>query len=437
MTDKEQIPDTELERLAKPADVTMPPFNWSDDAPELTVIPQEEREVEDRPAPSWMNLNPLFRGIALAQPLEVGSWEWMQAGMAARSGDSGEQSSYGWRFTHRLNDAYRRAVISNYAARPVYYLNAPYRQFPYEICGRPHGWVPEDAGDHPNGYSIYNSSRGQIRVSGPDAEHYWLTPLFALTDDKAPTLIDTGLGWQMSSRDVAIVMGKLLVSAAVGAVRDRNGDGVSCYPWTYGGRATFRLLHTIIEGLRRGLLLDQDVPTAAAYIGGIVLPFLERAPGTHSFGAGRPGQFPMGLFNDFFWTVPACYDAAQVLGARSETKEWAKRFHAIVERFGQWAIDMNAISGGHCWHGDRVFLKNEFMKGTDEGKPVDSIAPFINEDDFHYTFPFADWGFRCLDICAEVTGSNTLAESRDMIRERFANTSKKQWLVYADGEYAT
>ena len=161
-----------------------------------TVQLLDETVARESVEPELLNWNPLANGMADAQGVAPGSWLWMQAGPAAFSGSSGAQASYGWRHTHKLTDDYRRAVLANYGHRRSYYSGpkARFRQFGYEAAGRPHGWEPESAGDQADGSTVYLTGAGAARVTGPDAEHLWLTPLFALIDDPNPILVDTGLG---------------------------------------------------------------------------------------------------------------------------------------------------------------------------------------------------------------------------------------------------
>lgn len=388
---------------------------------------------EETIVPSIVNLNPIINSMADAQGHEPGSWNWILAGMAPFSGSSGEQASYGWRHTHRLTPDYIRAVLANYGHRRSYYLNAPFRQFNYEAAGRPHGWEPEAVNDSPDGSTNYFTSKGIVRVTGPDAEHLWLTPLFALIDDPNPILVETGLGNKLPSNLVAKFLATLLVSSAVGMVRDnRNPEGVQPYPWTYGDRATGRLLHTIVEGHKRGCLLAEDVPTAALYIRDIALTFYEKSPGIHTFGAPREGRFPMGLFNGLHWIVPVCYDAANILRENGLTS-WADRYMTLVARWSQWMVDMNEVLPLDCFRADRLFLDPTWVN---EQGPAESIKQFIRPEDFLLTFDFTPWAFRAVDIAKKISGDNNLRQARDTIANSYA-TSHPKWLVGADGEYVS
>lgn len=398
------------------------------------VTPDDVRAMEDvEPAP-LTNLNPIANGMADAQGVPPGSWPWVLGGPAAFSGSSGQQESYGWRHDHKLTDDYRRAVLANYGHRRSYYSGpqAQYRQFDYNVAGRPHGWTPESPGDQPDGSTIYLTSAGDVRVTGPDAEHLWLTPLFALVDDRAPILVNTGLGNQLPSNMVAKWLATMLVSSAVGMVRDhRTRDGMP-YPWTYGDRATGRLLHTIVEGAKRGCLQDADVETAAHFIGDIVLPFYERAPGIHSFGSPRDGRFPVGLFNGLFWIIPAMHDAQRAL-AKLGVTAWDDRFEALLRRWSQWMLDMHTVLPHECFRADRMFLDPQF---NNLDHPPASIASYLRPEDLLQSFDFRSWAFRAVDIAAKVTGSAGLHEAVGQIADAFrGDRDAKRWLVTADGGY--
>jgi len=398
------------------------------------VIATEDRNAVKKDLKNW---NPAINAMASAQGIEVGSWDWMLGGIAPWSGSAGEHSSYGWRHTHKLSPKYIRSVLANYGHRRSFYLGAPFRRFNYEAAGRPHGWEPESLGDMPDGSTVYMTSNGPVEVTGPDAEHMWLTPLFALIDDPNPIEVETGMGNRLPSNIVAKWLATLIVSSAVGMVRDQNGDGIQPYPWTYGDRATSRLLHTIVEGMKRGCLFSDDIPTAAFFIRDIVLAFYEKAPGIHTFGAGRPGQFPMGLFNGLNWIMPACYDAANALRGIKGIESWSERFDKLLERWSQWMVDMNDALPGECFRADRLFIDNAFISGVNGESPSTSIAGFIKPEDFYFSFDFKPWAFRAVDIAATISGNKNLIHERDkIVTEYGSDQGKRQWIVGADGEYA-
>ena len=433
MTDNKlpEIPEVEIDR---PADVKIESFASVDAVvkPDVVVDIKAESEVVATQLKNW---NPLANAMADAQGIEVGSWDWMLGGNAAWSGSSGAQACYGWRHTHKLTPHYIRTVLANYGHRRSYYTNAPFRQFGYAAAGRPHGWAPESAGDMPDGTTVYMPSNGPVVVSGPDAEHLWLTPLFALIDDPSPILVDTGMGNKLPSNLVAKWLATMLVSSAVGMVRDQNGDGTQPYPWAYGDRATGRLLHTIIEGQKRGCLMAVDTSTAAFFLRDIVLAFYEKTPGIHAFGAPRDGRFPMGLFNGLDWIIPACYDTAKQLGTIPGLQSWSDRYMALVSRWSQWMIDMNDTLPLECFRADRLFIDPAF---TQDAGPVASIKDLIRPEDFLLSFDFMPWAFRAVDIAATVTNNAGLIASRDAIIAQYgSDPGKSNWMVGADGEYVS
>lgn len=396
--------------------------------PPTTLQGQDDADV------GITNWNPVVNAMADAQGVEVGSWDWMLAGIAPWSGSSGEQSSYGWRHTHKLTDSYRRAVLANYGHRRCYYGNAPFRQFGYHAGGRPHGWEPESPGDQADGTTIYLSSRGPITVTGPEAEHLWLTPLFALTDDPNPILVETGMGNRLPSNVVAGFLVNMIAASSAGMVRDVNGDGVKPYPWAYGDRATGRLLHAFLESFRRGLLPNGDIPTVALWIRDVFLAFYESSPGIHSFGGAPEGKFPIGLFNGLHWLVPTCYDAARVLEQIPATKPWAARFDSLVARWTQWTQDMLEVNP-EAIRAMKCLVDRSGFEGKQE--PVESLAGLIDADSFTFAWDPTAWHFRSLDIMNRVQPSSHLQAARDRCYdENIGRAEKKSWLVNADGEYA-
>ena len=391
----------------------------------------DERPAEDG-AGGPVSWNAIVNAMADAQGVAVGSWDWNLGGPAAFSGSAGDQASYGWRHDHKLTPTYIRSVLANYGHRRSYYTNAPFRQFNYEAAGRPHGWTPEMPGDQPDGAAVYWRDGNPVRVTGPDAEHLWLTPLFALIDDPNPIMVDTGQGNQLPSNTVARFLATLQVSSAVGMVRDKNGDGVIPYPWTYGDRATGRLAHTIVEGFKRGLLQETDVPTAARFLVDIVLGFYESGPGIHQFGRRQDGRFPLGLFNGLHWIVPVSFDIARVLQQHG-AKAWADRFYALVRRWSQWMLDLHTVEPDFARAG-RVLLDPAFGELTE---PPASIAEVVRADegDWQVGGDFRPWAFRAVDTANAVTGGE-LQGLRDQIAEEFdGHASQRRWMVDANGDY--
>lgn len=387
--------------------------------------------------PGIVNLNPLANAMADAQGVPVGSWHWMLGGVAPFSGSSGEHSSYGWNHAHKLSPSYIRAVLANYGHRRIYYDNAPYRQFGYEAGGRPHGWTQESPGDQPDGSVVYMNAQGQTtRVTGPEPEHLWLSPLFTLIDDPDPIMVDTGLGTQLPSNVVAKWLATQLVSASVGMVRDHRTQTGAPYPWTYGDRATCRILHTIVEGHKRGCLPNDDIPTAAAFMADIVLAFYEKGPGIHQFGAviddpeaPQYGRFPMGLFNGLHWNVPVCYDAAQML-RDGGMNSWADRFSALVTRWSNWMADMHKVLPHECFRADIVYLDPSFaLRDT----PPESIEGLIQPNSFNQSWDYKPWAFRALDIASNINAS--LKDAREAIANEYGGRDGHHWMVAADGKY--
>lgn len=401
---------------------------------EPSVHPDNLEEKETPAAdPSEFSLNRFMNDIADEQRVDVGSQRWTDAGIQAYSGSSGVHGAYGWR--HDPVDV--PAVLANYGHRRTYYFDEPYRQWNYRIAGRPHGWKPELPGDEPSGEASYLNSKGEvILVSGPDGEHFWLEPLWAVLD--SPSVPVMARGKLESSHTIARMMATFLTSSAVGMIRDRSRTDDQPYPWIYGDRATGRVLSTIIEAAKRGCLRQTDVLTSVYYIRDRVLPFYEKTPGIGFFNL-QPipaNHHSIGLFNGLSWLLVVFYDAMQALQGHAATQDLANRFGAIVTRYSQWWLDIEETVPGKGFDSPQVFVpRKEFRTGG----PLPTIKPILDPANIRFDqgLTWEHWAFRAADIAAKVTGSPVLDKAVDGILNRQGgNPANKKWLVTADGEYA-
>jgi hypothetical protein len=379
-------------------------------------------------APSWHQHNSLFNRIADMQGVEPGSWEWLLGGVAAWSGQSGEHASYGWRHHHKVTPDYVRAVIANYGHRRTYYSNAPFRGFGYADGGRPKGWTPELPGDNPDGSCDYLTSKGVVTVSGPEAEHFWLDPLWALVDSPA-VKVATPWGPQ-SSQVLAGVMATMQVRSIMGAIRDPSTG--QPYPWGYGDRANSRILDTWLQAAKRRAMDADDAVTGYQFIVNVLLPHYEAAPGIGAFGtAPSPSLFPVGTFNSLYWLLPVFHDATQIL-PNPKLKE---RFQAIVNRYSQWALELEETVPGRGFDMSRFYVDRAAFTGA--GKPLASIKPLLNPKNIVFDLGWELWSFRACSVAAKVTGSPVLkAAEQALLRKHGADINKKKWLAASDRSYA-
>lgn len=397
-------------------------------APSIDPATIKQISTEPEAAIEWQNLNPIVNAIADAQGVEVGSDDWLAAGPAAWSGQGGAHGSYGWRHNHRVTPGFVRAVIANYGHRRCYYLNAPYRRFGYAAGGRPMmDWRPVDPGDLPNGAVGYVTDSGIVIVSGPDAEHFWLEPLWAVIDSDPVDV--PALGATMPSTVLAKALATLLTSSLIGMIRDPLGDGVQPNPWTYGDRANSRILSTIIEAAKRGCLAPHDIETAGLWIRDVCLPFYEKSPGISSFGSAPDGMFSIGLFNGLFWILPVAWDATVLPAPLGD------RFMALVERWSQWAFDIEDTVPGRGFNAGKALVNSAALHA---GGPLLSIHLLLKPSNvLTDNITYEHWAFRAASIAARMTENDVLIAAAATILDRHKDDpDKRAWLVNADGEYA-
>ena len=364
----------------------------------------------------FQNLNPTINQIADAQGVRPGSPEWLAAGPAAYSGQTGSHGSYGWRHHHRVDRDFIRAAIANYGHRRTYYDSAPTRQFGYEAGGRPTGWMPESPGDQPDGSWITPDG---VRITGPEVEHFWLDPLWAIVDS-LPVDIDSPLGSLPSDR-VARVLATFQVASLIGQIRYTP---TSVYPWGYGDRANARIIDTIVQAAQRGCIHQRDVPSALEFIESVALPFYEKAPGisTTTRGEQRPGKVRVMTYNGLMWLLPTFYDAWQAWPEGSTRA----RLEAVVRRWSRWCLDLESAAPG------RGFALTAFHAPTDgfvrSGPPVDTLEGLVTEADMEFgLINWERWGYRAAAVAAEILDSDSLRAAVTGIRER--HTASTRWLI--------
>lgn len=370
--------------------------------------------------------NSLFNAIANAQNIEPGSWEWNLGGPAAFSGQSGSQESYGWNHKYKMSPAYVKQVVANYGHRRTYYTGAPYRQFGYYAGGRPQGWTPEIPGDKPDGTCSYLTSKGPVTVSGPDAEHFWLDPLWALNDSPAVS-VTTPYG-PMSSKVLSGVMATEMTRSIIGQIRDPSSG--KPYPWGYGDRANSRILDTWLQAMKRGALEEPDRTTGFQFISSVLLPHYEASPGIGEFGNPPAGMFSVGTFNSLYWLLPVFHDATQILTAPL----LKARFQAIVDRWSQWALDLEETVPGRGFDMSKFYVNRTAF--VNNPKPLNTIKPLLNPNNIVFDLGWEVWSFRACSVAAKVGDSPTLklAEQR-LLQKHGGDVSKKQWIVGSDREY--
>ena len=378
--------------------------------------------------PSYVNINRIINSIADEQNVEPGSWEWLQGGVAAFSGQTGEHSSYGWRHHHKVFPDYIRAVIANYGHRRTYYLNAPMRQYGYEIGGRPVGWEPELPGDLENGMGAYITSTGIVAVSGPEVEHFWLDPLFAVMD--SPPVEVKALGRKYPSTELAKIMASLQIQSMLGQIRQSPGE---IYPWTYGDRSNSRIIDTIVQGTKRSIItFAQDVKTSLDFIE-LCLKEYERAPGIGENNRNPiEGMFHVNTFNSLHWLLPVFYDTWSITPPGPQKD----RLYAIVRRWSQWCLDLEETVPGRGFDMSGFYVPEEGFQITPNGKPVESIKSLLDPNNitFDNGLSWELWAFRACAVAAEVLQHPTMIQARDTLKAKLTGANPS-WLVGYDRRY--
>lgn len=394
---------------------------------EIEVDPVPAGRAESLPAPGPISRNALFNLIADEQGVPVGSWDWLQGGVAAFSGQSGQHASYGWTHVHKIDEDYVRSVIANYGHRPTFYDNALHRRYGYDIGGRPVGYKPSEPGDNANGSKSYLVNGQLVEVSGPEVEHFWLEPLWEVID--APRFEVDALGTKQDSRDIARVIATYQMRSLIGQIRDPNSpDGLDPFPWGYGDRGNSRIISSIIEAAKRGCIEKVDADTAWRFIVNVALPFYERAPGVSKFGAAPAGKRSVGCFNGIYWLLPVFWDAAMFL-----PQPFAERFFKLCLRLSQWALDLESQYPGRGFNMSRFYVNALAFESSPE--PVATLqGQGLNvEAQFDEGLAWETWAFRAACVAAEVLQSETLADAANgILQRRGGNPDNRVWLTGAD-----
>jgi len=379
---------------------------------------------------AYVNLNSVLNRIADEQGVEPGSWEWLLGGVAAYSGQSGSHSSYGWNHTAKVNPDYVRGVVANYGHRRTYYQDAPVRQFGYAAGGRPKPWSPELPGDLPTGEATYFTSRGLVVVSGPEVEHFWLDPLWALMD--SPAVDVTVLGGQLPSTLVAKVIATLQVRSLVGQIRS---EPAKVHQVQFNDRANSRIVDTVFQAAKRGAIEQFDADSANDWIANVLLPHYEKPPGIGAFGKAPEGLFPVGCFNGLYWLLPVFYDAWKLTPDGSPLKD---RFGALVARWSQWSLDLEETVPGRGFDMSRFYVdKQAFV--DDPTVPLASIKSLLTTGNIQFDpdLTWEIWAYRACEVAAEVTGSPVLAAAATkLFAKHGAAPGNKVWMVGPDRDYA-
>jgi hypothetical protein len=206
-----------------------------------------------------MELNYWFRELSAIQGVPPGSTFWAEYGPSAYSGTTGIQGSYGWRHAHRITDAiHARAILANYASRPIFWADEPVRQANYDFGSQPMAGAPG-----PYAYS-------GVKVYGLDWEHCWVTPLSELSrmPGKFQVPFHQAVPFQLDASIVAKFLLGEVVHGIVGMVR--NPYVLAGNPGTE--RTIGLILYAACEAADLGVLKPEDAAGIVKYLESAVLP---------------------------------------------------------------------------------------------------------------------------------------------------------------------
>lgn len=372
-----------------------------------------------------INLNPVFNAIADEQEIEVGSPEWVSGGLHVYGGQTGSHPAYGWKHDHLMNETYPRRVIANYGHHRCWYeINQPGeidKRYPlgYEIAGRPMGWKPEDSLDLPNGQVAYLTSKGIMKVCGPDILHFHLGPLFTVYDMNPMVKAQ---GKMIPGKLLAEWMIKYLMSCLAGEIRGGNFSASV-------DRGNANILHASYHAFKRNLLLDDDKLTIHDWLINHCLPFYESGAG-HGIEAktAEAGKYKLQIYNGLYWVLPALYD----LWVSFPEAPLKDRIGKVVLRQCQWMKDLQSVAPS--LNVNQIYIPEEVAKGE---TPPESLAGYLSIESFvKGSTDWSLWGFRAAKISAKVLGSAELEATCSEIFEKFNKPVNRQWLVDAEGNYA-
>lgn len=385
----------------------------------------------------YININKLFNDIADEQGIEPGTPEWEDGGLRGYSGSTGGHPAYGWKHDYKIQEkgeSWIRAVIANYAHRRCYYLNAPSRGVGYEDGGRPLDYEPELPGDQLNGNTLYLTSKGIAKVTGPDTIHFHISPLFALIDN--PGHYVKAQGKKMPASLVASVLVRMLMKSMAGHVTEANGKHKS---YTFGDRGSSIIVGMTTEAAKRGLLDPEDQERLYNYILNTTIPHFESAPGLtlHNYkNNAKPGTDNIQIFNGLYWLLPRFYDAWMVL---SEESPIEPRLSAIVKRWSQYMLDLETFHPGNGGNIYSINIPKEVTEGVD-GKPVDSWQGVVPAEYANVSTgtDWSIWSLRAVHIAAKVLDSDVMREAgKNAIAKNLSKIHQydnKMWFYGADLE---
>lgn len=354
--------------------------------------------------------NPRFRRLALEiGPLTPSRWP-----LHAFSGTTGAEPNadgvhaYGWRHDHLLTPALLPWWLQCYAARPAYYEGEPLRRSGYGEGCRPKAWKPETHDDALGGEWL-GPTPWHVAVSGPDIEHFPLSPLLAIADNGTPYAQGLTSWSDEAAADKARIMLRFLGAAHAGMVRTEGG-GVSA--WVCSHRSASYFLRTLVDLGKRGLLDQADALTLLAYVELTLLPSWLGPISGQSGGKGGPGQ----VYNGVYWLLPALHDLAVATPPGLLRRRLADA-RDLMARQVSW---LEALVPGRGCQVEKVATWDYSL-----------TAAWITTQPY-----WGPWGVRAMHVAGTVLGSERCLIAAQTEADKWADDpSAKAWLVDASGEW--
>jgi hypothetical protein len=368
------------------------------------------------------SLNIIANAIASEQGIEINSTLWLSGGLAAFSGQTGGHSAYGFSHKHKLSPQWVKAVFANYFNRRCFYDNEPYRQSGYNIAGRPVGWKPEVATDIEAGDAVYLTSKGFVKVSGPDPQHFHIGPLVEIWDADAYTV--QALGQTHSAKVLAGEAIKYLMASFAGMTRKPNGSYSS-----YGDRGVANLLKAINQAGRRGLLFPNDLETFMDWLRKNGIPDYTNAPGhgfSHKDFYSVPSKLVFQTYNGLWWLLPSMYDSLETCKAFNLT-EFIPGLEKIVLRMSNWMLNILDHSGDFTVEQIEVDKSISLLPES----PMDLTPYIVSVKKINW---YEHWAFRAVSVAAHVLNNEKLKAEEAKIKLKFKGV-QKEWMVDYKGEY--
>lgn len=359
-----------------------------------------------------MNMNLLLQQIALEQNIKIGSLLWNSCGLQAIAYTTGGHAAYGWNHYHIITDGDMvKGVISNYASRPIFYIDEPLRKLGYGEAGRPITYVPETIFDLQDGHVILDN----VKISGLDLHHFHIGPLIAVLHSNLATPEQKQLvKW--------LVRGHM--HSMAGQLRHADPN------YWLGDRVFANVVKASLQAFKEGLIINTDYSIIIDYISKCFIRFEGTIPKQESdklaqgvtpsvTGVGNDSYYYQQLYNGLYWYLPAVYDCLPILWGDLKT-----RAIKLVVRWSKHIQDLNTITNGKIGFVSGVSFPPSMIGTIDES--------WLNVT-VHNAGTSESWAIRAIYVAAKVLGDNKLTAVADALSAKYID--EKEWTVTAEGNY--